>query len=80
MNKLIFGNLVPRPLRSVISAFAVAIEVIMILSVVAIFYGVLNGSRLQATGIGGDMIVHSGAATTMIMTRSASADVFQGLG
>jgi putative ABC transport system permease protein len=38
MNKLILGNLVHRPLRSVISAFAVAIEVIMILSVVAIFF------------------------------------------
>ena len=34
MNKLIFGNLIHRPLRSVISAFAVAIEVIMILSMV----------------------------------------------
>ncbi|HEY5211740.1 MAG TPA: FtsX-like permease family protein [Acidobacteriaceae bacterium] len=75
MNKLIFGNLVHRPLRSVISAFAVAIEVIMILSVVAIFYGVLNGSRTQTTGIGGDMIVHPGAATSMMMTSSASADV-----
>ena len=63
MNKLIFGNLVHRPLRSVISAFAVAIEVIMILSVVAIFYGVLNGNRTETTGIGMDMLVHPGAAT-----------------
>ncbi|MGA7155975.1 MAG: FtsX-like permease family protein [Acidobacteriaceae bacterium] len=75
MNKLIFGNLVHRPLRSVISAFAVAIEVIMILSVVAIFFGILNGSRTQTTGIGMDMIVHPGAATAMMMTSSASADV-----
>jgi putative ABC transport system permease protein len=75
MNKLIFGNLVHRPLRSVISAFAVAIEVVMILSVVAIFYGILNGSRAQTTGIGMDMIVHPGAATAMMMTSSASADV-----
>jgi putative ABC transport system permease protein len=44
MNKLIIGNLVHRPLRSVISAFAVAIEVIMILSVVAIFNGIFNGA------------------------------------
>jgi putative ABC transport system permease protein len=75
MNKLIIGNLVHRPLRSVISAFAVAIEVIMILSVVAIFFGILNGSRKQTSGIGGDMIVHPGAATSMMMTSSASADV-----
>ena len=75
MNKLIFGNLIHRPLRSAISAFAVAIEVIMILSVVAIFYGILNGSRQQQTGIGMDMVVHPGAATALMMTSSASADV-----
>ncbi len=75
MNKLILGNLVHRPLRSVISALAVAIEVIMILSVVAIFYGMLNGSRQETTGIGMDMIVHPGAATAFMMTSSASADV-----
>jgi putative ABC transport system permease protein len=75
MNKLILGNLVHRPLRSVISAFAVAIEVIMILSVVAIFFGILNGSRTQTTGIGMDMLVHPGAATAMMMTNSASADI-----
>jgi putative ABC transport system permease protein len=75
MNKLILGNLIHRPLRSVISAFAVAIEVIMILSVVAIFYGILNGSRAETTGIGMDMIAHPGAATSMMMSSSASADV-----
>jgi putative ABC transport system permease protein len=75
MNKLILGNLVHRPLRSVISAFAVAIEVIMILSVVAIFYGILNGNRAQTTGIGMDMIVHPGTASTLMNTSSASADV-----
>jgi putative ABC transport system permease protein len=75
MNKLILGNLVHRPLRSVISAFAVAIEVIMILSVVAIFYGILNGSRTQTTGIGMDVIAHPGAATALMNTSSASADV-----
>jgi putative ABC transport system permease protein len=42
MNKLIFANLLHRPLRSIISVFAVAIEVVMILSIVAIFMGMLN--------------------------------------
>jgi putative ABC transport system permease protein len=75
MNKLILGNLVHRPLRSIISAFAVAIEVIMILSVVAIFYGILNGSRNQTSGVGMDMVVHPGAATALLSSSSASADV-----
>ncbi|MBB5063315.1 ABC transporter permease [Granulicella mallensis] len=75
MNKLIVGNLVHRPLRSVISAFAVAIEVIMILSVVAIFYGILNGSRTQQSGIGMDMIVRPGTAGALLNTSAAAADV-----
>lgn len=75
MNKLILGNLVHRPLRSIISAFAVAIEVIMILSIAAIMFGILNGSRQQTTGIGMDMIAHPGAATALMNTSAASADV-----
>jgi putative ABC transport system permease protein len=75
MNKLVLGNLVHRPLRSIISAFAVAIEVIMILSVVAIFYGILNGSRTQTSGVGMDMVVHPGTSTALLSSSSASADV-----
>ena len=75
MNKLIIGNLVHRPLRSIISAFAVAIEVIMILSIAAIMFGMLNGSRQQTTGIGMDMIAHPGAASALMNTTAASADV-----
>jgi putative ABC transport system permease protein len=75
MNKLILGNLVHRPLRSIISVLAVAIEVVMILAVVGIFYGILNGSRTQTSGIGGDMIVHPGASSALTNLSSASADV-----
>jgi putative ABC transport system permease protein len=75
MNKLIVGNLVHRPLRSVISAFAVAIEVIMILSIAAIMFGILNGSRQQTTGAGWDIVVHPGASTALMNTSAAAADV-----
>jgi putative ABC transport system permease protein len=75
MNKLILGNLVHRPLRSVISAFAVAIEVIMILSIAAIMFGMLNASRNQQAGVGGDMIVRPGASNAILSTSAAAADV-----
>ncbi|MFC6646397.1 ABC transporter permease [Granulicella cerasi] len=75
MNKLIVGNLVHRPLRSIISAFAVAIEVIMILSIAAIMFGMLDNSRNGTLGIGADMITHPGASTALMNTSSASADV-----
>src|SRR6185437_341438 len=75
MNKLILGNLVHRPLRSVISAFAVAIEVVMILSIAAIMFGILNGSRQQTTGAGWDIMVHPGASTALMNTSAAAANV-----
>ena len=75
MNKLVFGNLIHRPLRSVISALAVAIEVIMILSIVGIMYGILNGSRDQQSGTGFDMIARPGQGSSILATSSASASV-----
>jgi putative ABC transport system permease protein len=57
MNKLVIANLFHRPLRSLISVTAVAIEVIMILSVVAIFMGQLSSSKERNNGIGADLIV-----------------------
>ena len=75
MNKLVIGNLIYRPLRSVISALAVAIEVIMILSIVGIMYGILNGSRDQQSGTGYDMIARPSQGSAILATSSASASV-----
>ena len=57
MNKLVVGNILYRPVRSTISVLAVAIEVIMILSIVAIMVGMVNGAATQTSGIGADIIV-----------------------
>jgi putative ABC transport system permease protein len=57
MNKLIFANLLHRPLRSLISISAVAIEVIMILSIVGIFMGMLNDQKARTNGIGADLMM-----------------------
>ncbi len=57
MNKLVIGNLLHRPLRTIISIFAIAIEVVMILCIVAIMLGQVNGARNSTSGIGADMIV-----------------------
>jgi putative ABC transport system permease protein len=57
MNKLIFANLLQRPVRSIISVLAVAIEVVMILSIVAIFMGMLDDQKQRTNGIGADLVV-----------------------
>jgi putative ABC transport system permease protein len=57
MNKLIIANLLHRPVRSVISVLAVAIEVVMILSIAGIFMGMLNDTKSRTNGIGADLMV-----------------------
>ena len=57
MNKLVLGNLLHRPLRTLIGVFAIAVEVVMILSIVGIMIGQVSNARNQTGGIGADMIV-----------------------
>ena len=65
MNKLIFANLLHRPVRSIISVLAVAIEVIMILSIVGIFMGMLNDQKQRTNGIGADLLLRPSNASYM---------------
>lgn len=57
MNKLVVGNLLHRPIRAAISVLAVAIEVIMILSITGVFLGQIAGNRASTSGVGADMVV-----------------------
>lgn len=52
-------------MRSIIGVFAVAIEVVMILSIVAIFMGMLNDSKARTNGIGADLVVAPSNASFM---------------
>ncbi len=52
MIKLVLGNVLHRPLRTLISIVAVAIEVVMILSIVAIMVGMVSNARSETGGIG----------------------------
>jgi putative ABC transport system permease protein len=57
MNKMIVANLVHRPLRSLISIVAIALEVTLILLIVGLSVGMLNDARQRQAGIGADVIV-----------------------
>ena len=54
---MIVGNLVHRPLRSLISVVAVALEVTLILLIVGLSLGMLQDQRTRNAGIGADVIV-----------------------
>ena len=57
MNKMVVANLVHRPIRSLISIVAVALEVTLILLIVGLCYGLMNDSKNRTAGIGADVIV-----------------------
>ena len=65
MHKLVIANLLHRPVRSIISILAVAIEVIMILSIVGIFMGMLNDTKQRTNGIGADLMMRPSHASIM---------------
>lgn len=57
MNKMIVANLAHRPMRSLISIVAIALEVTLILLIVGLCLGLLNDSRQRQAGIGADVVV-----------------------
>lgn len=57
MNKMIVANLVHRPVRTLISIIAIAVEVTLILVIVGLSLGMLNDAANRQIGIGADVMV-----------------------
>jgi putative ABC transport system permease protein len=75
MNKMIVANLVHRPLRSLISVSAVALEVVLILLIVSFFYGQLNGSTASQVGVGADVMVQPPGSSALVGVSGAPMPV-----
>ena len=75
MNRLVVSNLVHRPLRSLISIFAIAMEVTLILLIAALSYGMLNDSRSRQAGIGADLMVQPPGSNNIVGFTSAPMPV-----
>src|SRR5882672_379526 len=75
MNRMIVGNLVHRPIRSLISIVAVALEVTLILLIVGLSLGILNDSRTRQAGIGADVIVLPPGSSAIVGVTGAPAPI-----
>jgi putative ABC transport system permease protein len=75
MNKLVVSNVLHRPLRTLISIFAVAVEVVMILSITALTLGMLNGTKNRQIGVGMDMFVRPPNSTFLAGVSGAPAPI-----
>jgi putative ABC transport system permease protein len=73
MNKMVVANLAHRPLRSLISILAIALEVTLILLIVGLSMGMLNDSRQRQQGIGADVIVTPPGSSAMVGITGAPA-------
>jgi putative ABC transport system permease protein len=75
INKMVVANLVQRPMRSLISVSAVALEVILILLIVSFFYGQLNGSKASQLGVGADVMVQPPGSSALVGVTGAPMPV-----
>ncbi|MGH9451343.1 MAG: ABC transporter permease [Terriglobia bacterium] len=57
VNKMIVANVLHRPVRTLVSVLAVAIEVVMVLLVVSLTTGMLNEAAKRVEGVGADIMV-----------------------
>lgn len=71
INKLVFQNLKHRPVRTLLSVFAIAIEVTMILTLVGVSFGMLEEAERRARGVGADILIRP-PGSSIISFSSAS--------
>jgi putative ABC transport system permease protein len=80
LNKLIFANLTHRPVRTLLSVLAIAVEVTMILTLVGVSHGTLDSTKDRAKAVGADIMVRPPGSSVMSSLSSAPmSDKFLGL-
>jgi putative ABC transport system permease protein len=65
LNKLIFANLTHRPVRTLLSVLAIAVEVTMILTLVGVSHGTLDSTKNRAKAVGADVVVRPTGSSVM---------------
>ncbi|MGO8787874.1 MAG: ABC transporter permease [Terriglobia bacterium] len=66
INKLIISNIMHRPIRTIVSALAVAIEVAMVILVVGLCHGMVNDNAKRVEGVGADILVQPPGSSFII--------------
>jgi putative ABC transport system permease protein len=66
MNKLIISNLLHRPIRSLISITAIAVEMVLILVIVGLLLGMIKDSQQRQQGMGAEIMVQPPGTSFMM--------------
>jgi len=75
INKMVVANLVHRPIRSLISVVAIALEVTLILLIVGLALGMLSDSRSRQAGIGADVVIMPPGSSFIVGLTSAPMSI-----
>ena len=73
LNRLVLANIHHRPVRTLLSVLAIAVEVTMILTLVGVSYGTLDESARRARGVGADILVRPKGSSILRLEYSMPA-------
>jgi putative ABC transport system permease protein len=80
LNKLIFANLTHRPVRTLLSVLAIAVEVTMILTLVGVSHGTIDSTKNRAKAVGADIMVRPrGTSVISSLSGAPMSDKYLGL-
>ena len=71
VNRLVLQNLLHRPIRTLLSVVAVAVEITLILTVVGLCHGMLEESARRTRGVGADILVRPSTVQAAMAVSSA---------
>lgn len=74
INRFVFSNLTHRPIRTLLSVLAIAIEVTMILTLVGVSYGALDGTARRTRGVGADILIRPPGSSVISLSSAPMSD------
>lgn len=76
VNKLVFENLRHRPIRTLLTVFAIGLQVTLVLTIVGLTRGLVEGSATRTRGVGADIIIRPQGSSILGLS---SAPMSEGL-
>ena len=74
INRFVLSNLAHRPIRTILSVLAIAVEVTMILTLVGVSYGTLDGTARRARGVGADILIRPPGSSIISLSTAPMSD------
>ena len=72
---MITASLISRPVRTLVSVLAVALEVTLILVIVGLTTGIMNDNGKRLAGVGGDILLRAPNSSIIMSFSTASLPV-----